>query len=403
MGHTAEKGPSPHAAGTLRPEEAARRRQTLSGQGAPLIVTRTPFRLTLGGGGTDLPSFYEKHGGYILALGIDKYMYVALNIPYADRKVRLHYLESENVDHVGQLRHELAREALRAHGIEDAIDIASLADLPAGTGLGSSSCYLVGLLNALRAYLLRPASAAAVAEEAVHIELDILRKPIGKQDQYMAAFGGLTELQIARDGAVSVARIPLPSYAVAEFVANTHLYYTNVQRSATDVLGEQSASLRRGHGDVESAMLRIQEIGYEIGAAMRAADFDRFGLLMHDHWVAKKQLSGKVTVPAVEALYDRVRSEYGVLGGKVAGAGGGGFLMLYCPKGGARLTKFMHDLGMRRLTYDAEFEGSRVITNMLSSRSVHLHLDAGYSQPLIGGPFGDGSSDGAAHSSLVRS
>jgi D-glycero-alpha-D-manno-heptose-7-phosphate kinase len=364
-----------------------------------MIVTRTPFRLTLGGGGTDLPSFYEKHGGYILALGIDKYMYVALNIPYADRKVRLHYLESESVDDVGDLRHELAREALRAHGIRDAIDIASLADLPAGTGLGSSSCYLVGLINALRAYLLSPAPAQTVADEACAIELDILHKPIGKQDQFMAAYGGLTELHIARDGKVRVERIPLPSYAIAEFVANTHLYYTNVQRSATDVLVEQSTALRSGHGDVETAMLNIKEIGYKIGAAMRDADFDQFGLLMHEHWTQKKRLSGRVTVPAVEELYDHVREQYGVLGGKVAGAGGGGFLMLYCPKNGARLTKFMNDIGMRRLTYDAEFEGSRVITNMLSSRSVHLHLDAAHQQPLIG----DDDERAAANSVLVRS
>jgi D-glycero-alpha-D-manno-heptose-7-phosphate kinase len=353
------------------------RNGTLGAQSCCMIVTRTPFRLTLGGGGTDLPGFYERHGGYILALGIDKYMYVALNIPYADRKVRLHYLESESVDRVEDLRHDLAREALRAHGIGDAIDIASLADLPAGTGLGSSSCYLVGLLNALRTYLFRPVSAQALAEEACRIELDVLCKPIGKQDQYMAAFGGLTELVIDRLGRVSVERIPLPSYAVAEFVANTHMYYTNVQRPATDILSEQSSSLRAGREDVETAMLRIMEIGRRIGDAFRDADFDRFGRLMHEHWMEKRRLSGRVTVPIVERLYDHVRDEFGVLGGKVAGAGGGGFLMLYCPRDGARLTQFMHEQGMARLTYDAEFEGSRVIANMLSARSVHLHLDAG--------------------------
>src|SRR6516225_6558974 len=161
-----------------------------------MIVTRTPFRITLGGGGTDLPSFYKKHGGYILALGIDKYMYVALNVPYADRKIRLHYTQSETVDHVDDLKHELAREALKAHGIVDGVEIASVADLPAGTGLGSSSCYLVGLIMAIRAYLARPAPPEEVAAEACHIELDILKKPIGKQDQFMAALGGLTEIHI---------------------------------------------------------------------------------------------------------------------------------------------------------------------------------------------------------------
>lgn len=340
-----------------------------------MIVSRTPFRVTLGGGGTDLPSFYAKHGGYILALGIDKYMYVALNIPYADRKIRLHYLESESVDHVDQLRHELAREALKHHGINDAIDIASLADLPAGTGLGSSSCYLVGLLNAIRAYLSRPLTAHDLAAEACHIELDVLKKPIGKQDQYMAAFGALTELHIDRSGDVRVERIALPSYAIAEFVANTHMYYTNVQRPATEILAEQNGALAAGEHVAENAMLQIKEIGYRIGEAFRNAEFDTFGRLMHEHWIEKQRLSRKVNVPLVDRLYDHVREDYGVLGGKVAGAGGGGFLMLYCPRNGARLTRFMREQGMDRLTYDAEFEGSRIITNFLTSRPVHRHLD----------------------------
>ena len=180
-----------------------------------MIVTRTPFRVTLGGGGTDLPAFYRKHGAYVLSMGIDKYMYVALNVPYADRLVRLHYTQSETVERVEELKHELAREALLRHDIHDAIEIASLADLPAGSGLGSSSCYLVGLLNAVRAYLLRPATFEELADEACSIELDVLKKPIGKQDQYMAAFGGLTELRIAHDGTVTVNRLTLPSDAIS--------------------------------------------------------------------------------------------------------------------------------------------------------------------------------------------
>jgi D-glycero-alpha-D-manno-heptose-7-phosphate kinase len=311
-------------------------------KGAAMIVTRTPFRVTLGGGGTDLPSFYAKHGGYVLALGIDKYMYVALNVPFADRKIRLHYTQSETVDHIDDLKHELAREALRNHGISDAIEIASVADLPAGTGLGSSSCYLVGLLNAVRAYLARPVSGEELAEEACDIELERLKKPIGKQDQYMAALGGLTELHIARNGRVRSERIALPSYAIDEFLANTHLYYTNVQRDTTEILGEQKQKLEAGPGAVEDNLLKIRDIGYKIGDAIRDSNFDRFGELMHDHWLAKKQLSGRVTIEKVERLYDYVRDEYGVLGGKVVGAGGGGFLMLYCSgKDGKRLTRFM--------------------------------------------------------------
>lgn len=333
--------------------------------------------MTLGGGGTDLPSFYSKHGGRVLALGIDKYMYVALNVPFADRKVRLHYTESETVERVSELRHELAREALLMHEIYDGVEVSSLADLPAGTGLGSSSCYLVGLLAAIRAYLGRPATVSELADEACHIELNILGKPIGKQDQFMAAGGGLTELQIGRDGTVRLERIGLPGYAVTELVSKTHLYYTNVSRATTDILAEQKRSLERGSGDVEQALCEILQIGERIGSAIRQQDFDSFGRLMHEHWLCKQRLSARVTVSSMEDLYDHVRERFGVLGGKVAGAGGGGFLMLYCPSDGHALTEFMAAKGMSRLTYDAEFEGSRVLVNALGGRSVHYHLSRG--------------------------
>ncbi|HEY3416443.1 MAG TPA: galactokinase [Armatimonadota bacterium] len=338
-----------------------------------MIVSRTPFRLTLGGGGTDLPSFYRKHGGFVLALGIDKYMYVVLNVPNADRMVRLHYTKSEVVEDVRQLQHDLAREALCAHGIHDAIEIASVADIPAGTGVGSSSCYLVGLLNCIRTYLQRPVPLQELAEEACRIELDILQQPIGKQDQFMAAFGGLTELHIGRSGDVTVQPVPLPAYSVADFIANTQLYYTHVRRNAVDILGDQNRALLQGGGTVEDSLLRILDLGHRISEAIRTADFDRFGELMHEHWMAKRMLSSKVTLPRMEDLYDYVREEYGVLGGKIAGAGGGGFLMLYCPRGRARLTRFLEAQGMQRLHYAAEFEGSRIVANVGNTNAMHFH------------------------------
>jgi D-glycero-alpha-D-manno-heptose-7-phosphate kinase len=340
-----------------------------------VIVTRTPFRITLGGGGTDLPGFYEKHGGYILAAGIDKYMYVALNVPIADKLVRLHYTQSETVESAGQLKHELAREALLWHGITDRIEIASLADLPAGTGLGSSSCYLVGLLNAIRSYLELPVTAEEIAHEACSIELDVLKKPIGKQDQYLAAFGGLTELVIARDGTVCVDRLQLPSHAIAEFVAKTHLYYTHIRRDATDILADQDRSLResRSQTSIEDSLLEIKTIGEEIGAAFRACDFDRFGALTHRHWLAKNAMSSKITVEPMEQLYEAVRRDYGVTGGKVAGAGGGGFLMLYCPQDGKALTEFMAAKGFDRLSWMMDFSGTRLVSNLLASTNFKPH------------------------------
>jgi D-glycero-alpha-D-manno-heptose-7-phosphate kinase len=341
-----------------------------------VIVTRTPFRVTLGGGGTDLPSFYEKHGGYVLAAGIDKYMYLALNVPLADKLVRLHYSASETVEHTRDLAHELAREALLRHGIHDSVEVASLADLPAGTGLGSSSCYLVGLLNAVRGYLEKPVAAAGLAEEACDIELRVLRKPIGKQDQYMAAFGGLTELRIAPDGSVDVRRLQLPAHAVAEFVSKTHLYYTNIRRDTTDILASQDRAMRGPEpGAVEAALLEIKAIGESIGAAFGAHDFDGFGDLMHAHWLAKKRLSNDITVEPMERLYESLRREHGVTGGKVAGAGGGGFMMLYCPSGGNALTEYMAGQGFSRLSWTVDFSGSRIVSDLLATRGTKPHLD----------------------------
>src|SRR5260370_15921736 len=207
-----------------------------------MIVTRTPFRVTLGGGGTDLPSYYEKHGGFVFGMGIDKYMYVMTNPPGVDRKIRVRYSKTEIVDHVSELEHELAREALRMHGIEDRMEISSMADLPAGTGLGSSGAYLVGLLTALHHYRRDYVPLQTLAEEACHIELDVLKKCIGKQDQYMATYGGLTVLDVARDGTVDVRPIHLPDGALASLIAHTHIYYQGLLHNSLAALPAQDSS-----------------------------------------------------------------------------------------------------------------------------------------------------------------
>lgn len=333
-----------------------------------MIVTRTPFRVTLGGGGTDLPSYYSQHGGFIFAMGLDKYMYVTVNRPTVGRKLRLHYSSSEVVDNVSELRHELAREALRAHGIEDTFEVASIADLPAGTGLGSSSCYLVGLLNALHHDRRDYVPLQSLAEEACHIELNILKQPIGKQDQYMATYGGLTVLDIARDGAVTVRQLRPSSSDIADMVAHTHIYYTGSQRDAREVLHDQNMAMQKkdgtDHARVSDSLHRIKDLGYRILESIEASNFDRWGELLHEHWMSKKKMSSKISLSRVDTVYEEVRERFGVLGGKIIGAGGGGFLMLYCPRHHGALERFMDEQGMPRMHYTVEPEGTKVVAQM---------------------------------------
>jgi D-glycero-alpha-D-manno-heptose-7-phosphate kinase len=333
-----------------------------------VIVTRTPFRVTLGGGGTDLPSYYSQHGGFIFAMGLDKYMYVTVNRPTVGSKIRLHYSQSEVVDDVSELRHELAREALRAHGVRYGFEVASIADLPAGTGLGSSSCYLVGLLNALHHDRRDYVPLQALAEEACHIELDILKQPIGKQDQYMAAYGGLTVLEIAKNGSVEVRQLRPSSSDIADFVSHTHIYYTGEQRDAREVLHDQNMAMQQkdsvAHERVEDSLSRIKDLGYRILDAIENANFDAWGQMLDEHWQNKKRMSKKISLARVDEIYEEVRQRFGVLGGKIIGAGGGGFLMLYCPKNRADLERFMDSHGMPRMHYTIEPEGTKVVAQM---------------------------------------
>jgi D-glycero-alpha-D-manno-heptose-7-phosphate kinase len=335
-----------------------------------MIITRTPFRVTLGGGGTDLPSYYEKHGGFIFAMGLNKYMYVCVNRPIADTKVRLHYTQAEEVEHASQLKHELAREALLRHGFVDRMEISSLADIPAGTGVGSSSCYLVGLLTALRAARRDYAPLQDVAEEACDIELNVLKKGIGKQDQYMATFGGLTVLDIAKDGTVTVREVALGESALADLIGNTHIYYTGQRRDTVEVLDEQNKAMKAaapaaGGNTVQDSLTAIKDLGYKILDQIQSQNFDDFGQSLHEHWMNKRRLSNKISNSSWDALYDEVRSDYSVLGGKIIGAGGGGFLMLYCAKNPAKLEKYMADRNMPRVHYGVDFEGSKVVANIV--------------------------------------
>src|SRR5260221_9036669 len=256
-----------------------------------MILTRTPFRVTLGGGGTDLPSFYQEHGGFILAVGIDKYMYLNVNTPIVDDKIRVRYTRSEMVDYVDDVQHTTAREALRHFGIASGIEIVSIADIPAGTGLGSSSSYLVGLLNALHALLHDQATPQKLAEEACNIELEILQKPVGKQDQYMAAFGGLTALDIKPDGRVCVRRLELDLDLLDSLEHNILMFYTNEMRDATSILKKQDEATRTKDRTVVTSLLEIKDIGLEISEALTKGNLRCFGELLDTNLQSKERLS----------------------------------------------------------------------------------------------------------------
>jgi len=339
-----------------------------------MIITRTPFRLTLGGGGTDLPSFYGDHGGFILAAAIDKYMFLNVNTPIVDDKIRVRYTGSEMVDHVDDVKHTLAREALKHFGVTSGIEIVSIADIPAGTGLGSSSSYLVGLLNALHTLLQDQATPQKLAEEACRIELEVLRKPIGKQDQYMAAFGGLTTLDIDPEGNVSVKRLDLDMDLVESLEHNILMFYTHEMRDATTILKKQDAAARTKDRTVVRSLREIKDIGLEISDAISKGNLRRFGELLDVHWESKKRLSEGISNPQIDAWYELAKQN-GAVGGKISGAGGGGFLMLYCEENKARLREVMRAAGLRELKFRFDFEGSKVVFDVVSrdGRLAHNH------------------------------
>jgi D-glycero-alpha-D-manno-heptose-7-phosphate kinase len=330
-----------------------------------MIITRTPFRVTLGGGGTDLPSFYREHGGFILAVAVDKYMYLNVNTPIVDDKIRVKYSKSELVDHVDQVEHTLAREALRHFGVTRGIEVVSIADIPAGTGLGSSSSYLVGLLNALHALTQSPVGPQQLAEEACHIELETLRKPIGKQDQYMAAYGGLTRLDIGRDGKVQVTRLGVDVEVLEALEHNILMFYTHDMRDATAILHRQDSATKQNDRVVVSSLREIKDIGIETCAAVLNGNLRRFGELMDIHWKAKKRLAEGISNPQIDAWYELAKQN-GAIGGKISGAGGGGFLTLYCEGDASRLRDTMRKAGLRQLNFRFDFEGSKVIFDVVS-------------------------------------
>ncbi len=330
-----------------------------------MITTRTPLRVTLGGGGTDLESYYRHDGGFIFAMGLDKYIQVTAHRPAFQNDVTLYGPDPEVVARSADIRHDLVRAALVSHGIQDRFEASSVGDISGGTGLGSSSCFLVGFLHALHALQGRSPSPQALAEEACDLEIGVLQRSIGKQDQYMAAFGGLTVLEIAKDGKVDVRAVKMAPETKAAFVSHTHIYYTGLRRDASVILEDQNSAMLDSGGakrdTVGDSLTAIKDLGYRILKAWEAGDLEGWGQMLHEHWLNKKQLSTKISWPHIDDLYDEVRANHGVTGGKVIGAGGGGFLMLFTPGPGEALEAYMTSQSMPRLNYAIDQGGTRQI------------------------------------------
>jgi D-glycero-alpha-D-manno-heptose-7-phosphate kinase len=332
--------------------------------GGLMIITRTPFRFTLGGGGTDLPAYYSKYGGFIFAAGINKYMFISINRPIVDNLVRVKYSKSEKVPHREELQHDIAKEAMRISGIEDSLEIVSMADVPAGTGLGSSSCYAVGLLNALHTMKREYISLQELAEEACDLEINRLGKPIGKQDQYMAAFGGLKILEIEKDGKVHLRSAKIEDSAMDDLNRNLLMFYTGTSRNADTILSEQTKGAKEERTNVLESLHYIKEIGYKVLEAVETGNITDVGLLFDNHWKYKKRICTKMSTPWFDEIYE-IAKKSGALGGKISGAGGGGFFLFYIEENQIKFREEMRKLGLREMRYRFDFEGTKVLVNFM--------------------------------------
>lgn len=324
-----------------------------------MIITRSPLRISLGGGGTDLPSYYQQHGGFLIAAAIDKYVYITLHQTFQPGLI-LKYSRLEQVATIDEVQHPIVREALRKIGIDDPhLEITSMADIPAGTGLGSSGSFTTALLKALHAYRKNLVHPQGIAEQACQIEIERLKEPIGKQDQYIAAYGGLTCFTFEPNGHVEAAPLKISSETLYNLEDNLLLFFTGYSRSASSILSDQDSRTRRDDAAMIDNLHYVKNLGYQSRNALETGNLDQFGELMNVHWEHKKRRSGGMSNPEIDRFYG-VALENGALGGKLIGAGGGGFLMFYAPDK-QRLRHALTREGLREVRFRFDFEGTKVV------------------------------------------
>ena len=325
-----------------------------------MIISQTPLRISFVGGGTDLKSFYHKEDGMVLSTAIDKYVYVIVKERFDD-KIYINYSVKEIVDNVSQIKHQLVREAMKKVGIEKGVEITTLADIPSeGSGLGSSSTVTVGLLNALYSHVGKQVTLEQIAREACEIEIDLCKKPIGKQDQYIAAYGGLNTITFHPDESVSVDKVPLYNKDLIMLGSRLLLFFTNKTRKADAILKKQ----KKTTGENREVLRQMKNFVPKLEQSLGKSKFNLLGKLLHDNWELKKSLVGSISNPEIDEMYSKAMNA-GAMGGKICGAGGGGFLLMYVPK--AKQDKVREALSdYRELHFMLDSFGSRIIFNVRS-------------------------------------
>jgi D-glycero-alpha-D-manno-heptose-7-phosphate kinase len=324
-----------------------------------MIIARSPLRITLGGGGTDLPSYYREHGGFLVAAAIDRYVYVTVMRPFSPG-IYLKYSALEHVEKVADVRHPIIREALQLQELRTPqVEITTLADIPAGTGLGSSGSFTTALLKALYTHRRKAVHSQELAELACHIEIDRLREPIGKQDQYIAAFGGISCFTFHADQRVDIQPLRLSNHTMFDLEDNLLLFFTGFNRVAGNILRDQDSRSRAHDPDMLSNLHYVKSLGYQIRDTLEGGNLVRFGELLHEHWEHKKRRSGGISNPQIDAWYS-LAMKNGAIGGKLVGAGGGGFLMFYAGDRN-RLRQAMCAEGLEEVRFRFDFEGTKVV------------------------------------------
>lgn len=322
-----------------------------------MIIARTPLRISIGGGGTDLPSYYTRHGGFLIAAAINRYIFLGINRTFTDDYF-LKYSSLERVKTLDEIQHPIFREALRLHDVKPPIEVVSLADIPSGTGLGSSGSFTVGLLRAIYAYKREHVSAQALAEEACHIELDVLGRPGGKQDQYVAAFGGLICLDLKPHGPVKVSPLKLSNDMATHLEDHLLMFFTGYSRNSDTLLRDQTTRTENDDASMVANLHFAKDIGLAIKDTLEKEDPEGFGHLMHEHWTHKRDRSPGISNPCIDHLY-KIALASGALGGKLIGAGGGGFLLFYA-NDRRLLRKAMVDQGLQEVRFRFDHDGAVV-------------------------------------------